>query len=182
MEFIFTQDQLDFQEAVKGFLAGECDVAHLRKMVEQGKTFSEDRWQQMAEMGLMGLILPEEVGGLGLTIRDYILIAEECGYAALPEPLLETAVVTAPLLAALGGQEEFLQEVCSGEAIIALKDSRSPVITNGDRAKAVLSYDGSAIRLDNTPALQAEVKVLIRCGRCFSVKLMGSRFPRGKMP
>ncbi|WP_321392506.1 acyl-CoA dehydrogenase family protein [Emcibacter sp.] len=159
MEFLFTQDQLDFQEAVKIFLAGECDVAHLRQMVEKGETFSPDRWRQLAEMGLMGLMLPEEVGGLDLTIRDYILIAEECGYAALPEPLLETAVVTAPLLAEVGGQKELLNKVCSGEAMIVLADSRMPVVTYGDKAKVVLSFDGQAIRLDDSPALQASESI-----------------------
>jgi alkylation response protein AidB-like acyl-CoA dehydrogenase len=60
------------------------------------------RWAALAELGVVGLLVPEDRGGLGLGLVDLVLLLEESGRVALPEPLLETAALTAPLLEELG--------------------------------------------------------------------------------
>ncbi len=146
MNFTFSEDQLEFKEAVKGFLAGECTPEHLRKMVESGEQFSHARWQQLAEMGLTGILVPEAQGGLGMTEIDFILLAEQCGYAALPEPLVETAAIAVPLLKAIGGQEKTLERVASGSLVVTVADRRDEVVTTPKTDLMVLTFDGQAFR------------------------------------
>jgi alkylation response protein AidB-like acyl-CoA dehydrogenase len=55
-------------------------------------------WQALAEMGVLGVAVPEELGGLGMAELDWVLLAEETGYTALPHPFVETVCVAAPLL------------------------------------------------------------------------------------
>jgi alkylation response protein AidB-like acyl-CoA dehydrogenase len=64
------------------------------------------------------MTVPEEHGGLGMTELDFVLLARECGYVALPEPLVHTALVAVPMLAAIGGDlaSRWLPKVASGEA------------------------------------------------------------------
>lgn len=74
--------------------------AHLRKLVGTETRRDASRWNKLAELGLAGFFVPEALGGLGLSEVDFVLIAEVCGAAALPETLVEQAAVIAPLLAA----------------------------------------------------------------------------------
>ena len=100
MDFRFSQDQLDFQGVVKSFLAGECTPEHLRNLLEVEARRDAGRWQKLTDIGLTGFFVPEGLGGMGLNELDFVLIAEACGAAALPETLVEQAAVAAPLLAA----------------------------------------------------------------------------------
>ena len=59
------------------------------------------RWATISEMGLPGMLAPEDAGGLGLGLADFIGIAEAAGYAGLPEPLVELAGMAVPFLADL---------------------------------------------------------------------------------
>jgi alkylation response protein AidB-like acyl-CoA dehydrogenase len=69
------------------------------------------RWKALADMGVVGLTVPELHGGLGLSELDLVLLLEEAGRAALPEPLLETTALAAPLLARTGFGTEFGTEI-----------------------------------------------------------------------
>jgi alkylation response protein AidB-like acyl-CoA dehydrogenase len=89
------------------------------------------RWKALADMGVVGLTIPELHGGLGLTDLDLILLLEEAGRAALPEPLLETTALAAPLLARTGFGPEH------GTGIRALSNHWLPLIAGGDAVAAV---------------------------------------------
>ena len=56
-------------------------------------------WSQLGEMGVLGAMAPEAAGGLGFTEEDVVLLLEETGYAALPEPIVEHVAVAVPMLA-----------------------------------------------------------------------------------
>jgi hypothetical protein len=60
-------------------------------------------WDRLAAMGVLAALVPEDRGGLGLDERSLVLVLEEAGRAALPHPLVDTAVVAAPLLGADAG-------------------------------------------------------------------------------
>ncbi len=129
MRFAFTDDQLAFRDAVRDLLAKECtpevvraawpdgtDAHGARK--GEGARADEGRvagvWSRLAEMGVLGIAVPEEHGGLGLGELDWVLLAEETGYAALPHPFVETACVVAPLLASSGDPHGVLAELVDG--------------------------------------------------------------------
>jgi alkylation response protein AidB-like acyl-CoA dehydrogenase len=102
VRFQFTEDQILFRDAVRELLEKECPAAHVRAMWESDTGRSAELWDKLVEMGVVGLTLPEDHGGLGLNEVDAVLILEESGRAALPEPLVETTAVGVPLLRDMG--------------------------------------------------------------------------------
>ena len=102
MRFQFTDDQVLFRDAVREVLEKECPPAHVRAMWGSASGRSPELWDKLARMGVVSLTVPEEHGGLGLDEVDLVLLLEESGRAALPEPILETTAVGAPLLRDVG--------------------------------------------------------------------------------
>ena len=102
MRFQFTADQVLFRDAVREMLEKECPPAHVRSMWESASGRSPELWDELVKMGVVALTVPEAHGGLGLDEVDLALILEETGRAALPEPVVETTAVGAPLLRDVG--------------------------------------------------------------------------------
>jgi alkylation response protein AidB-like acyl-CoA dehydrogenase len=98
VRFAFTDDQTDFRDAVRDLLTRECPPAVVRAAWENADGRSGGVWDLLAEMGVLSVLVPEADGGLGMTMLDVILLLEECGRVALPEPIVEHAVVAAPVL------------------------------------------------------------------------------------
>ncbi len=104
MDFTFTEDQLLFQESVRDFLVNEVTPARIRAGWDTASGRDAALWGQLAELGLTGMTVAEAHGGLGMTELDFVLLAQECGYVALPEPLVHTALVAVPMLQAHRGR------------------------------------------------------------------------------
>jgi len=142
MDFTLTDEQQMFADTARTLLGDTCTPEHWRKLMEQGQAFDASRWAQIVENGFTLLLLPEAAGGLGLSELDLALIAIEAGYVALPEPLVESAGVGAPLLASLAPDHPLLTDPA---AIIAVAPAINPVVANADVAAAVLiEQDGHA--------------------------------------
>ena len=128
MDFTFSEDQLLFRESVRDFLVNEVTPETVRGLWESDTGRSDSLWAQLTEMGLVGMTVPEEFGGLGMTALDFVLLAQECGYVALPEPLVHTALVAVPLLNDIGGElaAEWLPKIAAGEArvIVGLEENQ----------------------------------------------------------
>ena len=101
MHFGFDDDQLAFRDAVLALLDKECppDAVRSAASAVPGQ-LDRGVWDRLAAMGVLGILVPEDRGGLGLDERSLVLILEEAGRAALPHPLVDTAAVAAPLLGA----------------------------------------------------------------------------------
>ncbi len=119
MHFAFSDDQLAFRDAVRDFLVRECPPSVVRSAWNGEPS---QLWPQLADMGVVGLTVPEAMGGLGMDDLDLVLIMEETGRAGLPEPLVETTAVVAPLLAAIGGTvaAEHLPGIADGSTIAVM--------------------------------------------------------------
>ncbi len=98
MRFAFTDDQLAFRDAVRDLLEKECTPAHLRDAWTNSTGRIPGLWDKLSEMGVIGMLVPEADGGLGLTLVDLVLILEETGRGALPEPIVESAAFGLPYL------------------------------------------------------------------------------------
>ncbi len=123
MDFTFSEDQLLFQESVRDFLVNEITCEKIRELWETDTGRSEDLWGKLAEMGLTGITVPEEFGGLGMNEVDFVLLAQECGYVALPEPLVQTVLVAVPTLVACKNEElksYWLPKIAAGEARVSV--------------------------------------------------------------
>jgi len=156
MRFAFTDDQLAFRDAVRDLLANECPPSAVRAAWENDDGRSGAAWGALAEMGVLGALAPEAAGGLGLTVLDIVLIIEEAGYAALPEPLVEHALVAVPVLddPARAAAGEITVTAALGDPYVLYGESADAVVVDDDdllyvveRADALLTpsagVDGS---------------------------------------
>jgi 3-oxocholest-4-en-26-oyl-CoA dehydrogenase beta subunit len=111
-------------------LANECTKAFVRQMEEDEKGYSPDLWRKMADLGWMGLPLPERYGGGGGSFLDLAILLEEMGRACLPGPFL-ASVVLGGMTVLEGGSEEQKQQML-------------PAISRGDIfTLALTEADGS---------------------------------------
>ncbi len=122
MEFAFSEDQELLRSTVRDFLAGEAPVKIIRELWETDSGRSRQLWSSLAEVGLPGLLVPEDRGGLAMDEIDLVLLLEESGRAALAEPLISTAAVAAPMIRDLGGAlaDAWLEKIAGGDAIVAV--------------------------------------------------------------
>lgn len=132
MEFLFTEDQLTLTEGVRDYLAGTHGPEVLRRLDEQGNR-NPAIWQGLTEMGLPGLLVPQEHGGLGMGLLDAALIAAECGRVALAEPLVDTAFVAVPWLLSKGETGD-MAAIGAGEKTVALAHKINGWVADGDGA------------------------------------------------
>lgn len=142
MDFTLSEEQQMFADTARAVFADTCTPEHWRRQMETAEPRDAARWRAIAETGFTTLMLPEAVGGLGMAEIDFALIAEAAGYAALPEPLVESAGIAAPLLAAIAPAHPALADPA---ATIALQHPANPLIADADLAAAlILHRDGAA--------------------------------------
>jgi alkylation response protein AidB-like acyl-CoA dehydrogenase len=105
VDFAFSEEQDELRQGVRTVLDTECTPDALRafEVADEARRtgLAANRWSVLAELGAPALVVPEAAGGLGLSDVDLVGVLEEAGRACLPEPLLETAALAAPTLAAL---------------------------------------------------------------------------------
>ena len=150
MDFRFTDEQQMMADTVRGLLAETCRPVDLRRLMASGAARDAARWSALVELGLGGALVPENAGGFGLTAADFVLVAEACGHAALPEPLVEHAGVALPLLAALARDRRsatILDRALAGEITIAVAHSANPFVADADTAGAVLCLRDGDVHL-----------------------------------
>ena len=138
MDFRLTEDQLTLATSVRDYLAGTHGPEVLRRL-DAGPNRDPAFWQGLVEMGLTGLLVPEELGGLGLNLTDAAAIAVECGRACLAEPLVETALIAVPWLVKLGEREE-LTAIAAGKRKLPAAHVINPWVADGEGA-ALISVD-----------------------------------------
>jgi alkylation response protein AidB-like acyl-CoA dehydrogenase len=94
MNFGFTDEQELLRSEVRKFLDESCPLEQVRKITENtsGPGFSPDLWQRIAELGWLGLTIPEAHGGAGLGWVDLVVLLEETGRSLFPSPLVSTTL------------------------------------------------------------------------------------------
>jgi alkylation response protein AidB-like acyl-CoA dehydrogenase len=117
---------------------------------------TERVWRGLAGLGLPGALAPESTGGLGLALTDVLPALVETGRAAVPGPVVETALVAAPLLAAVGGHDGLLAEIAAGDASVTAGQATEPLPwPNASHALLLDPGAGTAVLLERS-ALRTE--------------------------
>lgn len=107
MDAAFTAEQDEIRRTLRELLAERRGPADVRSAVRTAGGYDEALWRQLArDPGLPGLALPEEYGGAGRGLAELAVACEETGRALLPSPLIPTAALAAPLIAALGTEAQ----------------------------------------------------------------------------
>ena len=174
MDFSFTPDQTLLKNSARAFLDEHCKSSAVRLMWDDPRGESEAMWKEIAQLGWLGLALPEEHGGSGLGMVESALLLEELGRAAYPGPFWPTMLV-AHAIAAHGTAEQkkrWLPTIASGggRAALALLDADldwnpEAVATHADKAAAGWTLSG--------------LKRYVAWGHVADVLLVPARAPEG---
>ncbi|MBI2890241.1 MAG: acyl-CoA/acyl-ACP dehydrogenase [Nitrospirae bacterium] len=119
MNFDLSDEQKMLQESARSCLAKEFPVTTTRKAAESLTGYPEELWKKMADLGWLGLALPESYGGLGLGFVDLAVVLEEMGRELTPGPFFSTVVLAGLTLADAGSAEQkklWLPRIASGGA------------------------------------------------------------------
>ncbi len=171
MHFDFTEDQRLFRDSVRDFLRSEVTPERVRALWERDPDAAV--WDQLVELGLTGVTVPEAHGGLGMNELDFVLLAEECGYVALPEPLVHTALVAVPTLRDIGGEPAatWLPRVAAGDALVLV--GLGGWVEDGDRAQLLLLEQNERLYLVNPDTAELRANESVDPSR----RLFSTHFP-----
>ncbi|HSF32408.1 MAG TPA: acyl-CoA dehydrogenase family protein [Candidatus Tectomicrobia bacterium] len=123
MEFSFSEQQNMLRTSARQFLERECPPDVVRRLSDDPQGFSPDLWRKMAELGWMGLVLPETYGGSGLSFVDLTILMEEMGRVLLPAPFFSSIALGALALLEAGSEEQrhqMLPPLARGEVKLCL--------------------------------------------------------------
>ncbi len=123
MDFDFTKEQKLLRSSAREFLKKECPTSLIREMKDDEKGYSPALWEQMAELGWLGLIIPQEYGGLGGNFLDLSILLESMGEVCMPGPFFSTVVLGVAIITEAGTQkqkQDLLPMVADGELILSL--------------------------------------------------------------
>jgi len=122
IDFGLSEEQEALQRAAREFLVRECPPALVRETANTADGIPRAFYAKMAELGWMGLVVPEAEGGLGLGVLELALVLEELGRVAAPGPFLGSQLVTAALLGAgtRTQRRAWLPRLIAGDAFGAL--------------------------------------------------------------
>jgi 3-oxocholest-4-en-26-oyl-CoA dehydrogenase beta subunit len=143
MDFSLTKEQEMLKKEAHRFLEKECTEEFVRE-IEKGDLgyYSKDLWKKIADLGWLGLIFPEQYGGLGGNLLDLAFIYEEMGKAMFPGPHLSTVVLCGTLILAAGTEKQkktILPEITEGRRIFSL------ALTEPDSAWGEQTWEAAGI-------------------------------------
>src|ERR1700753_3539184 len=120
MNFDFSDDQKQLRDQARKFLAEKCTPKAVRVVLDGKELYDRGLWKGLAEMGFLGVAIPEEYGGGGAGPLELCVIAEEIGGALAPVPFSSTVYLAAEALMLAGSEAQkraWLPKIASGEAI-----------------------------------------------------------------
>jgi alkylation response protein AidB-like acyl-CoA dehydrogenase len=144
VKFSFTDDQRLFADGLRDLLDNECPPSLVRHTWENGSGHSPELWAKLGEMGVLGLLAPEEHGGMGGDLLDAVLLFQELGRAAVPGPVLEHMAVAAPLLASTH------PGVVDGSTVATVAIDSSPYVAHAHVADMIVTRDGCLTGFSST--------------------------------
>ena len=125
MDLIFTEEQTLLQQTARDFVSTHSSLARIRALRDARDPlgFSRELWSDMAKLGWLGIIFPEEYGGAGLGYTELMVVLEELGRGLMPEPMVSTVLLGGSALR-LGGtsrqRQTLLPRVIDGGALLAM--------------------------------------------------------------
>ena len=170
MDFSFTDDQLLFRDAVRDLLSNECSPEAVRAAWESDDGRVAGLWNRLAEMGVVGLTAPEASGGMGMNDLDLVLILEEAGRVALPEPLVDHTAVALATIAEVAPDHPLLASAATGESVIAVGLGEWRHVLGAANADALLLQSGDELHVVSDPASVTALSSIDESRRLASVE------------
>ncbi|HUL96831.1 MAG TPA: acyl-CoA dehydrogenase [Usitatibacter sp.] len=156
MDFSLAEERRLLQDTLKRFLANEYAFDKRRARASSPEGFSRDTWKQLAELGLLGLTMPDADGGMGGDAFDTMIVMEAFGRSLVVEPYLSTVVLGAGILAQAGSESqrgEWLPAVAAGEKLLALAHGEAAARYEPGYVQARAQRAGKGWKLDGTKSV-----------------------------
>ncbi len=121
LDLNFSAEQEMLRDTVRGVCASTCPLDVVRTLEDDPTGYSIDLWKQLAHLDLIGLQLPEEYGGSGMTALEGVVLYEELGRSLAPSPHFVSSVLCGGALARAGGgdlKSRWIPRMVTGEAIL----------------------------------------------------------------
>jgi alkylation response protein AidB-like acyl-CoA dehydrogenase len=173
MDFGFSEEQEMLRTAARDFLAKECDSTYVRRMMDDERGYTDAFWRKMAELGWMGLALPEAYGGSGLSFIDLVVVLEEMGRVVAPGPFFSTVVQGAVALVEGGSdaqKQELLPNVAEGNVLLTVAQLEPSGRWDAEGITLEAKKDGAGYRLSGT-------KLFVADGHVADVLVVAARTP-----
>jgi alkylation response protein AidB-like acyl-CoA dehydrogenase len=124
VDFAFSDEQEQLRLTVRRFLADKSPISEVRRLMEMQPGYDPAVWAQMAgQLGLLGLVIPEEFGGAGSGFAELAVVLEEMGRALFCGPFFSTALLATTAILAAADEEhkkDLLPDIAAGTVIGAL--------------------------------------------------------------
>ncbi len=147
MNFDFSDDQKSLKDQARKFLTDKAGAKVTRRVLDDaGVSYDADLWRGVAELGWLGVAIPEKHGGLGLGRLELCVLAEELGRAVAPIPFSSTVYFFAEALMLAGSDAQkaaLLPKVAGGEVIGCFAVSEGPRAPTAAGMEA--KFDGSTL-------------------------------------
>jgi alkylation response protein AidB-like acyl-CoA dehydrogenase len=153
MDLGLSDDQKLLKETVERLMQDNYDIDKRRAYIAENKGYSSDNWQQMAELGLLGLPFDEEFGGFGGSAVDVMVVMEALGNGLAVEPFLSTVVLCGGLIHDAGSAAQksaHLVEIAAGKRTFALAHSEPQARYNLANVISQAGAQGDGFQLSGT--------------------------------
>ena len=150
LDLKFSAEQEMLRETVRGVCATTTPLAVVRELEDDPVGYSPELWKQLAHLDLIGLQLPEEYGGSGMTAVESVVVYEEFGRSLAPSPHFVSSILSGGALAHAGSEaqkQEWLPAIVSGDAVLtpAWLEPENGFGPKGVQVRAVADGDGFVI-------------------------------------
>ncbi|MGH2809004.1 MAG: acyl-CoA dehydrogenase family protein [Actinomycetota bacterium] len=168
---VFTQEQEELRDSARRFLAEKSSSEDVRRLMENPDGVDPDVYRQMAELGWLGIAIPEEYGGLGYSFVELFVLLEEMGRKLLVSPFFSSVVLSATVIQLAGSdaqKKEFLPGIADGSLRAALAVTEPPGRwdAEGIELRASATEDGYTLDGIKTYVLDGHTAdVLVVAGR-----------------
>ena len=147
LDLTFSPEQEMLRETVRGVVATTSPLSVVRELEDDPTGYSPELWKQLAHLDLIGLQLPEEFGGSGMTTLETVVVYEEFGRAIVPSPHFVSSILSGGSIARSGSADQkqaWLPGIVSGEAILtpAWLEPENTSGPTGVQLRAVPDGDG----------------------------------------
>lgn len=153
MDLALTETQLMLRDSARRYLADVCPRLTMMEIMDGEVGHSPEMWQAMADMGWMGLLVPEKYGGTPSNSLDVGVLLHEMGRANLPSPFFDAAVLS-PLILLAGAseaqKEALLPAIVNGEKTVVLSLTEEDYGWTADKVNMPAVRRGGRFRLDGT--------------------------------
>ena len=153
MDLSLTETQQMLQNAVQEFMEAELPKARVLEIDDSDNGFADDLWGKMAEMGLPGMLVPEQYGGSGNSVTDMAVVFEQLGYYASSSPLLDSGVLAAQTILAAGSdaqKQALLPAIASGDRILTVAVTEEDYGWGAGTVSLEASQSGDGYTLNGT--------------------------------